>query len=250
MRHKLSTLKQKIVNQLSKGNFQEGVSNDCSFIAMFHSIKDNDASTLGEYELRERDLRNFIVRQRKQGYNFVTLDELLNVTNGECSKKKCVVTFDDGYENMFSLVAPMLQELEVPFVMYVTTGFLNRPGYLSYEQVKELASNSYCTVGMHSHNHLMFRFEPTRVLREDFSKCRDKLRQLTGHDCMHYAFPYGSVYACSLRNCYTVWKMGVKSIAMTLPICLTKIAMKYPLYLPRIDIPSMTCDETVVPGEI
>ena len=238
MTHKLSYVLDRAVNKVCQYIYAAPQDSDVSFIAMFHNVlRDNEAVAL-EYECYESELICFINMMSAQGVKFVSLDELLTLPKEEAEKKKCVITFDDGYASVFTLAAPILHERKIPFTVYVTTSFLNTKDYLSSDQLKKLSQMPYCTIGMHSHDHVMFRFKTNKELIADYNKCRAIISEITGNFPIHYAFPYGSVYACSYRNCRVVRGLGAKSVAMTMQIRLRRSVLGHHFYLPRLDIPS------------
>ena len=209
-----------------------------SFIAMFHNVLRDDADDVKPYECRLGELVDFVDKMQAKGFEFVSLDALLTIPAEDAVKNKCVITFDDGFESLFTLASPALQERNIPFTVFVTASFIGESGYLNINQLKKLSELDVCTVGMHAFRHEMFRFKSRRDLAEDFYLCREELSEITGSTFMHYAFPYGSTYACSFANTRLVHSLGVKSISMTLPVRLNKLLLKYRFYLPRLDIPS------------
>ena len=65
------------------------------------------------------------------------------------------ITFDDAFEDCYSLAAPFLLELNVPFSIFVVSNFIkdNKNGYINKKMLIELSNNKLVTVGSHSKNH-------------------------------------------------------------------------------------------------
>ena len=54
-------------------------------------------------------------------YDIISLDEMhRRMTQGEFRKKFVVFTFDDGYEDNFTLAYPIFQKFNLPFAIYIT----------------------------------------------------------------------------------------------------------------------------------
>lgn len=53
------------------------------------------------------------------------------------------ITFDDGFENNYSVAAPILEELDLPSIFYITTDFIER-GTMSWTDQAEYALEAYC----------------------------------------------------------------------------------------------------------
>lgn len=58
----------------------------------------------------------------------VTMDDVLNAWchKEALPKNSFVLTFDDGFENNFSVVMPILEKFELPATFYVTTSFIDQ----------------------------------------------------------------------------------------------------------------------------
>lgn len=208
-----------------------------SHISMFHNVRKDNETLMDIYECHISELIDYIKYCQDIGMKFVSIDQLLSIKPSEAIQKYCVLTFDDGFSSIYELVSPMLEIKKIPFIVYITTSFIDKKNYLSSSQLKKLSLNPMCTIGMHSNSHKMFRFEKQDFLEKDFIICKNKITEIIGKKPIHYAFPYGSSYACSKKNCRIIRELGVRSIAMTKALKLRKCDIKNPYYLPRLDIP-------------
>src|SRR5213593_960362 len=64
---------------------------------------------------------------RRRAYTVVPLDELVAALarGGKLPPRALAITFDDGYADNHRLAFPVLQALELPATLYVTTGSLD-----------------------------------------------------------------------------------------------------------------------------
>ena len=69
------------------------------------------------------------------------------------SKKEILLTIDDGFESFYTEAWPYLKENKIPFVLFVSTEPVGKKGYMTWEQIKEVESNSFAFIGHHSHTH-------------------------------------------------------------------------------------------------
>lgn len=68
---------------------------------------------------------DFVRNARANGWSFISLDEMVCLINKKHSGKKVIaLTFDDGYLDNYNLAFPVLSSLDVPFCVYITTGFI------------------------------------------------------------------------------------------------------------------------------
>ena len=70
-----------------------------------------------------------IRRLRQSGADLISLDEMhRRMTHQDFSKRFVCITFDDGYRDTRDFAYPVLKKYEVPFAVYVATGFADRVG--------------------------------------------------------------------------------------------------------------------------
>lgn len=123
-----------------------------------------------------------------------------------------VVTFDDGYENVYLNAWPVLRELNIPATIFLATSFLNsqtpfpfddwseagsgrvphhswRP--LTVAQCREMAVDGLLELGAHTHTHADFRNRPD-VFEADLSRCVRFMHEQFGAASPAFAFPYGT----------------------------------------------------------
>jgi peptidoglycan/xylan/chitin deacetylase (PgdA/CDA1 family) len=117
-------------------NFKTGGS-----ILMYHRvlpdniIKHDDNLSVSVSQFKEQI--NFL----KQKYFPVSLDDFLN-NNSDNKKNQIVITFDDGYKDNLQYAIPILQELNVPATIYVTTRFLENDRSMWWYEIKEFLDSN------------------------------------------------------------------------------------------------------------
>jgi len=75
------------------------------------------------------------------GYKAITLLQLYRALAGDFilpEERPVILTFDDGYSNIFTYALPVMRFFNQTAVFFVITDYLDSPGYLSWEQVKKL----------------------------------------------------------------------------------------------------------------
>lgn len=129
----------------------------------------------------------------------VSLDTALDELASGDDSSKVVLTFDDGFEDLYTTAWPLLREAGLPFTIYVTTAYLDgtmhwpgstsqHPGpALSWRQLEELASSPLVTIGNHTHTHP----RPEDLSAEELDHCSELLEHRLGIVPAHYAFTWG-----------------------------------------------------------
>jgi len=79
-----------------------------------------------QMEISPEFLENFILKKKKQGWNFISLDYLYENFD-KCAKyrKNIVFTLDDGFKDNYSFAYPVFKKHNVPFTIYVTNCYPN-----------------------------------------------------------------------------------------------------------------------------
>lgn len=99
-----------------------------SAILMLHRVGARDSRRISANQnmiVTPEELDAFIESCKKSGWTFISLDELLASIKKRASvKKTLILTFDDGYLDNLLEAAPVLVSGDVPFTVYVSTGFI------------------------------------------------------------------------------------------------------------------------------
>lgn len=108
-----------------------------------------------------------------------------------CSPDKVLFSFDDGGVSFLEIAAPILEKYGHKGLFFIATDYINTPGFLTSDQVKELEMRGH-TIGSHScsHPHNM-----SLLTEEDIEKewvCSlSILKNLLGHDVEVASIPNG-----------------------------------------------------------
>lgn len=74
------------------------------------------------------------------------LDETLSSHE---SKRLTAITFDDGFRDNLTVALPLLEKYGLPMTLFVTAGFIDRDGYLSTQELREISMHPLVTIGAH-----------------------------------------------------------------------------------------------------
>lgn len=90
---------------------------------------------------------------KDRGYNVVSMSALTNFFDAGSSipGKSVLITFDDGYDDFYTDAYPVLSGLGFPAAVFIPTGLMNNPGYLSWDQINQM--KSLVMFGNHTWSH-------------------------------------------------------------------------------------------------
>jgi peptidoglycan/xylan/chitin deacetylase (PgdA/CDA1 family) len=101
-----------------------------------------------------------------------------------------VITFDDGCETDLISAAPILRDFAFNATFYVTVGFLEKRGYLSRAQLRQL-SDLGLEIGSHSMTHAYLTDLPQEKVTLEIATSKEELEQIIGRSIQHFSCPGG-----------------------------------------------------------
>lgn len=126
------------------------------------------------------------------GYKTILPDQLYNyLAFGEAlPEKPIMLTFDDTDLEQYTIGASEMKKHGFKGVFFIMTISINRPRYMSKEQIKELADDGN-VIADHTWDHHMV----TKYQQADWDKqlveTKKKLEEMTGKPVNYFAYPFG-----------------------------------------------------------
>ena len=109
---------------------------------------------------------------------------------GNPGRSGVVITFDDGCETDLISAAPMLGEFGFNATFYVTVGFLDKRGYLTRAQLRQLSDLGF-EIGSHSMTHSYLSDLSQARISHELAASKQELEQITGRAVQHFSCPGG-----------------------------------------------------------
>ena len=105
------------------------------------------------------------------------------------------ITFDDGYVDVLTTVAPILTRHGIPFHVFITPTKLTSSDhrYLTTAQLIELARNGLVTVGAHGYEHRPLTEMTPEDAERDLRRSRESLQEILQRDVATMSYPFGLV---------------------------------------------------------
>jgi peptidoglycan/xylan/chitin deacetylase (PgdA/CDA1 family) len=138
------------------------------------------------YIVQLSDFRSQMELVKSKGWRGVNTGEAIR----SFKEKTVAITFDDGCETDLLFVAPVLKEMGFNATLYITSGWLGRPGHLTHLQLRELSSLGF-EIGCHSMNHVYLTDLDEAALRREIVDAKSQLEQIIGAPVEHLSCPGG-----------------------------------------------------------
>ena len=105
--------------------------------------------------------------------------------------KTIALTFDDGYIDFYYNAYPILRRYNLNATVFVITGFVGKPAYLTWGQIKEMQGSGLIHFGAHTVHHYQLTALSDDSLRYELTESKKVLEEETGVPVNFMAYPYG-----------------------------------------------------------
>jgi peptidoglycan/xylan/chitin deacetylase (PgdA/CDA1 family) len=129
------------------------------------------------------------------GYTFITPSELAVALNNKVNnfpKKPIILSFDDGYMDLYTDVFPILKQENARAVAYIIVDYLNRPNFLFSYQLEEMAKSPLIEIGAHTMDHTALKGMSWDTAKYQITQSRIALQKELHLPINSFAYPYGS----------------------------------------------------------
>lgn len=141
---------------------------------------------------------------KRRGYHAVSIDQFWRWYTRQDSlpEKSFLLTFDDGYLDVYQNAAPVLKELDWPATVFLVSSRLGqqddwcadenatRYPLMNPTQVQELMRQGF-TFHSHSRTHADLPQLDDTALRDQLAGAKQELENTLGNDVAFLAYPYG-----------------------------------------------------------
>ena len=133
-------------------------------------------------------------------HDVLHLDEALDRLDAGDRTASFVLTFDDGFADVYKNAWPLLRDRKIPFTIYLATAYMGetmvwegatatgKPGRgLTWNQLREMVASGLCTIGNHTHNHV----RPEALTEKELDLCTARIEAELGVTPRHFTYPWG-----------------------------------------------------------
>ncbi len=171
----------------------------------------------------------------------------LNKINSKTAKKKIIITFDDGYENIFTEAMPVLKKFNFSatcFIVNKKIGYFNdwdknqknfkKKKLMNKKQINTWINNGF-EVGSHTMNHYNLKYLSNDQKKYQILKPKQFFKTNYGINIQSFSYPFG----CYNEDCLKILKRNYKFAVTTKRSRYNKGKFN-PLEIPRVPVNSNT----------
>lgn len=186
-------------------------------VVMYHQITKN-STRAGEYCVTLNELEGDLEYLKEKGYSAIDIEQLLDhiYNNEPLPEKPVMLTFDDGYETVYSYLLPLLEKHNMCAVASVVGAYADlftqlndhtlSYSYMNWAEIDELANGDRIEIQNHSYDlHKLNNsgrngakkvsgesvHEYSAFLNLDLGKMQSLTEEKTGRKPCAFTYPYG-----------------------------------------------------------
>ncbi len=158
-------------------------------ILMYHALAETPWSVDEGLFVRPEEFEAQLRILLEKGYETVTFDDFSHIND---YSKPILLTFDDGYEDNYTVLFPILQKYGCKATIFMIAGSVGRERFLSAAQLREMSDSGLVSIQSHTQNHPSLG-EPltAEALDRELAGSRRALEEVTGRPVTALAYPYG-----------------------------------------------------------
>ena len=176
-------------------------------VLMYHRVLEDSAthSAHGIWVTAKRfaaQLRSL----HKRGFQTITFRDFDKFMRGEQAlpARPIVLTFDDGYEDNYTIAFPLLRQYGYRAVIFVVTDAQHRTNFwdrgevsaslLHSRQLQDFSRQGF-EIGSHTVTHARLTTISAPAAQKELEESKESLEQLLGSEILSFAYPYGALDA-------------------------------------------------------
>jgi poly-beta-1,6-N-acetyl-D-glucosamine N-deacetylase len=130
---------------------------------------------------------------------FITFEKFEEITKTNINNNYILLTIDDAFESFYLNAWPILKAKKIPFILFVNTREVNKYGYMTWDQIRELDANSLVTIGNHSHSHEYLIDWSDDKIKKDLQTAINIFKKEINYSPSTFSYPFGE-YSSSLKK--------------------------------------------------
>jgi peptidoglycan/xylan/chitin deacetylase (PgdA/CDA1 family) len=161
-------------------------------VLLYHSVNREPPAGQERWTVSPSAFASHVDALARSGRTAVTVSDYANALSGAGTlpPRPVLVTFDDGFADVED-AAQVLHAKGVPSTLYMTSGWVGRPGMVTAKQLTELGALGV-EIGAHSRTHpRLDELLASEVWSEVAGAGRD-LEDILGRPCTSFAYPHGN----------------------------------------------------------
>lgn len=177
-------------------------------ILMYHAVSD-DCWGYSELFVSPSSMEEQLAYLVENGYTTITFEDLYRIDEIE---KPVMLTFDDGYDDNYENLYPLLQKYNCKATIFVIAGHIGstETHKMTEEQVRELSDSGLVSIQSHTYTHPYLDQISAKEQKKEMRLSSRALLACTGKMPFVLCYPSGAYDANTLELGPKYYKFGIK----------------------------------------
>ncbi len=176
-------------------------------VLMYHGVAE-ETWGIRELFVRPSDLENQLAYLTEHGYDPIFFSDLSLVDQYD---KPVILTFDDGYEDNYTNLFPLLEEYQVKATIFlIAENIDSREHFLTSAQIREMASSGLVSFQSHTISHPMLDEIDDVWRRFEIEHSKLLLTRLTGLEPYVLCYPSGQNNSAVRADTAEFYRFGLE----------------------------------------
>lgn len=175
-------------------------------ILMYHAVSD-DLWGIPELFVSPSEMEKQLAYLVDNGYDPITFEEIQYIDQYD---KPVLLTFDDGYDDNYLELFPLLQKYNAKATVFVIANAFEMNHKLNKEQVREMSDSGLVSIQSHGMTHHDMNVMGEEELHYELSESKRILTEVTGKEVFVLCYPTGKYSDLTLEIGREYYKFGTK----------------------------------------
>ena len=176
-------------------------------VLMYHAVSDQTWGLEGLF-LSPSDMEAQLKYLTENGYDPIFFSDLPHLDQ---YRKPVILTFDDGYNNNYTDLYPLLQKYNVKATIFVIPSSVGGQYSMTAAQIKEMADSGLVSIQSHTQDHKELASLSADQQKQQFAQSQLAIARMTGRIPSVLSYPSGSYDSNTLSLAPEYFDMAVKS---------------------------------------
>lgn len=174
-------------------------------ILMYHAVGDEPWG-IADLFVSPSSLEKQLLYLQENGYTTITFEDMDRLHEIE---KPVMLTFDDGYDDNYTLLLPLLKKYNAKATVFVITGEIGNKYYLTEEQIKEMSDSGLISIQSHTVTHPFLSDLGEEQLESELLDSKKTLARITGKEPFVLCYPTGKHSSLSREKTAEHYQFGL-----------------------------------------
>lgn len=190
--------------------YSEKIRQNGCYILVYHRISDDKGESVSASKKNFLKQISFLIEH----FSIISLERLIDSIENKTPLplNSAVITFDDGYKDVFTNAYPLLKKYNIPAAVFVTTNYIEwlgvksqeskgkmnlpltpyplPPLMMSWDDIREMAGNNI-SIGSHTVSHPVLSVISDNEIEREIKESKEIIARHTGREVICFAYPYG-----------------------------------------------------------